>query len=78
MATIRINKERLERMLVECSFESERGTAIKLSDAFDVISSLQCSHEPCGNEARYSSGYCGIHDIEFNDGKGKRITHPEA
>lgn len=77
VATIRLNYERLKAAFIERSLETEHGTVIKLGDALDVIGSLQCSHGPCGNEARYSSGYCGIHDIEFNDGKGKRITHPE-
>jgi len=74
---IHLNRVRLEKAFIEKSLETEHGTVIKLSDALDVIRSLECGHGPCGNEARYSSGYCGICDIEFNDGKGKRITHPE-
>jgi len=36
----------------------------------------KCAHEPCTNPARYSSGYCGIHDIEFNSAKGERVPEP--
>lgn len=32
-----------------------------------------CRAYGCENEARYTSMYCGIHDIEFNDGKGERL-----
>jgi hypothetical protein len=28
----------------------------------------------CDNEARYDSGYCGLHDIELNEGKGVRLS----
>jgi len=27
----------------------------------------------CENRARYDSGYCGIHDITENEGKGRRL-----
>ena len=31
-----------------------------------------CKAEGCRNQGRYSSGYCGVCDIEFNNGKGER------
>jgi len=34
----------------------------------------KCRHPPCFNAGRYSSGYCGIHDIEFNEGNGTRVA----
>ena len=36
----------------------------------------KCKHEHCMNPGRYSSGYCGIHDIEFNDAKGEKVELP--
>lgn len=33
---------------------------------------VYCRNRQCTNEARYSSGYCGLCDIAFNDGKGER------
>ena len=31
----------------------------------------RCKRDACDNRARYSSGYCGIHDIVHNGGRGK-------
>ena len=77
LMTLRLNRDRLKRMLIASSFESDAGAVIKLGELFEILRSLECKSEPCTNEARYSSGYCGICDIQFNDGAGKRITHPE-
>ncbi len=33
----------------------------------------QCKSVDCSNMGRYDSGYCGLHDIEHNQGKGKRV-----
>lgn len=32
-----------------------------------------CRREPCDNQARYDSGYCGVCDITENGGRGERI-----
>jgi hypothetical protein len=74
---MRINKDRFERYIVAHSFETDQGSAVRLHDLWNALRYLQCKADGCDNEARYTEGHCGIHDLEFNNGKGKRITHPE-
>ena len=74
---ISIDEERLRKQLIEKSFETDHGSVVKLASILEAIRSLICKHAGCRNEARYDSGYCGIHDIQFNDGQGKRTTCPE-
>lgn len=75
---VTLSKKRFEEKIFKHCFDSEEGSVIKVGHLFNIIRELQCRHPRCSNEARYDSGFCGIHDIEFNDGKGKRITHPET
>jgi len=35
---------------------------------------MSCKRPFCENAGRYTSGYCGIHDILFNEGKGERLS----
>jgi len=37
-----------------------------------VIADMICGAKTCTNEARYSSGYCGLCDLTLNEGKGER------
>ena len=39
------------------------------------IKKLPCPTEGCSNRGRYDSGYCGLCDIEFNDGQGEKREH---
>lgn len=34
-----------------------------------------CANVSCDNKARYTSGYCGLCDIEFNEGKGRKLSN---
>jgi hypothetical protein len=75
---LRLNEKRLRKEVAIFKFkqdptcEGDECDAIHLSDLWDIINDMQCNADGCDNEARYDSGYCGIHDIEFNDGKGTR------
>jgi hypothetical protein len=54
-----------------------RVDTIAISDLEKIIASLRCFTDSCDNECRYDSGYCSLCDMQFNESKGKRITHPE-
>jgi hypothetical protein len=78
LVSIRIDEKRLEKILVEKSFEVHgAGHCVPLQEVLRVIKSLTCKTDGCTNEARYSSGMCSICDMVHNDGQGKRITNPE-
>ena len=33
----------------------------------------KCKHPPCMNPGRYTSGFCGIHDLLLNDARGEKV-----
>ncbi len=56
-------------------YKSEGGLPYFLGPGqFRVFNLVFCDAKGCNNEARYNSGYCGLHDIEFNEGKGVRLS----
>lgn len=45
---------------------------VPIADLIEAIIALTCKARSCENEARYTSGYCGICDILHNQGNGER------
>lgn len=62
----KVNADKLLRKLYEVLPNEYHGTV------FIEVLKMVCAARDCVNEARYSSGYCGLCDLTVNDGKGVR------
>lgn len=47
---------------------------IAYSYMFRIGYNWKCAAPDCTNENRYTTGYCGIHDLLLADGKGTKIS----
>lgn len=61
--------------LCSCCGDEGRITICVCVECIEALRARYRCHRPgCQNMARYDSGMCGVCDVVYNDGNGKRIT----
>lgn len=69
---MKIDEDRLFQDLRRYAFQVDGVLTVTLAAVHECLLRQKCKTD-CGNQARYDSGYCGVHDALLNAGQGKRI-----
>lgn len=73
MSISTMKRKLIQKALGNHVFLFDNQVCLSVDDLWKVLEETICSNPTCENDARYSSGYCGICDIQFNEGNGERI-----